>query len=82
VQIDVGQRTGARADAARLRPQHAVAGHRQAQGDRIEIGGAAAERRQQHDGGPLPLPENFDLHVATRDDDLGCHVHRRSLDVL
>ena len=59
-------RAGAFADAARLRPQHAEACARQPIRDGIEIGRAAAERRQHHDARALALHQNFQPGVAMR----------------
>ena len=61
---------GALADAARLRPQHAKACVRETLRDGIEIGGAAAERRQQHDRRALALRQHFETRVAARHHDV------------
>ncbi len=49
MQVHVGERAAARADAARLRPQHLEPGRREPRRDPVEVLGTAAERGQQHD---------------------------------
>ena len=72
VQVHFGKRAAARADAARLRPQHLEPGRREARRDRIEILGAAAERGQQHDRRAVAVPalavdQHLDRDLAARD---------------
>ena len=64
------QGPAARADAARLRPQHAIARIGKLAGDRIEIARAAAERRQQHDRTAFALHQHFEPRVAARHHDV------------
>jgi hypothetical protein len=80
VQIDPVQRTSAAADAARLRPQHPVAGVGQARRHRIEIGCAAPQRGQKHDdvGSLASLRQDLDPHVAACDHGSGRRRSRRS----
>ena len=75
-QLDALPRPGALPDAARLRPQHAKACVRETFRDGIEIGRAAAERRQQHDRRAFALRQHFEAGVAARHHDVlhGVHV--------
>ena len=61
-------RPGARASAARLRPQHAVSCFRDARGDFVVVFGIATARRQEDHDGPLPFGDHFDARVAGGDD--------------
>jgi hypothetical protein len=75
VQINPRERTAALADAARLRPQHAVAGARKPFCDRIEVGRAAAEGGKQNNNASLPisLRQDLDAHVTVRNDAMVCN---------
>src|SRR5207245_1295881 len=61
-------RPGARARAARLRPQYAVSGVCDARGDFLVIFGIAAAGRQKDDEGPLPFGDHLDARVAGGDE--------------
>src|SRR5262249_12506321 len=61
-------RRAAAPDAARLWPEHAEAGGRKARGDRVEIFGTAAERRQQDHQRSVALREDLDLRIAAADE--------------
>ena len=67
VQIDAAHRAAAPTDATWLWPQHAKSSHSDAFGDRIEIAGAATERRQQHHRMAVALGQDFDLGIAVAD---------------
>ncbi len=71
VQIDPGHRATAFADPARLRPQYPVAGVREALGNRIEIGRAAAERRQEDDERTAALRQHLEAHIVALNDCAG-----------
>ena len=68
VQIDAGHRTAALADPARLRAHRAKPGLGKPGHNQIEIGGAAAERRQQHDRPSPPLDQHLKFNVGAADD--------------
>jgi hypothetical protein len=76
VQVDPVQRAAASPDAARLRPQHPIARIRETLRDRIEIGRAAAKRRQQNNDGSASLRQNLDADVIPLDDDWTQCSHR------
>ena len=57
---------GASANTARLGPQNAIAGSGEPPRDSVEIRGAAAERRQQHNCRTRALRQNFEARFAAR----------------
>ncbi len=71
MQVRVRRRTAACTDAARLRPQHAIAGGGDPRSHDVEVGGAAAERWQQRDAPARSLRQHFDLDVAALNDGAG-----------
>ena len=71
MQIGIGRGTAARADAARLRPQHAIAGGGDPLRHDVEIGRATAERRQQHERVAGPLRQHLDADGPALNDGRG-----------
>jgi hypothetical protein len=75
---DAGHGPGRSGDAARLRPQDAVAGAGQGGGERVEVIAAVpAVGRQDHDAGPVAVHVGLDGHLAGGDD-LTVPVHEFS----
>jgi hypothetical protein len=68
VQIDAGKRAAALPNAARLRPQHPMAGGRQPVRHDVEIARAAPERWQQHDHVSVSLRQDLDAYIAARNE--------------
>jgi hypothetical protein len=67
MQGDAGHRPGARADAARLRPQHAQAALGETRGDHVVVLRIARERRQQHDRRPLAVDDHVERDLVVAD---------------